>query len=124
MNEQKCYQKLKDDPSITRLYNILRKYSMDELLQLWNALKREMSLVGPRPFFPEQLEKYGEAYKHYNRVLPGITGLWHVTEINESEFDRRGHIRGPRCGVAPRASGNLRVGEPQGFRLPVDGAIP
>ena len=85
------YQKLKDDPRITLLGNILRKYSVDELPQLWNVLKGEMSLVGPRPFLPEQQEMYGKAYKQYIRVLPGITGLWQVTERNESEFTRRGH---------------------------------
>lgn len=70
--------KIKNDPRVTRVGRILRKTSLDELPQLFNVLKGEMSLVGPRPFFPGDLDDY-EAH-HFERlhVLPGITGLWQV----------------------------------------------
>ena len=70
--------KIESDPRVTRVGRFLRKYSLDELPQLWNVLKREMSLVGPRPFFQEDLEHYEP--HHYQRysVLPGITGQWQV----------------------------------------------
>lgn len=83
------YQKLKNDPRVTSVGDFLRKYSIDEFPQLWNVLKGEMSLVGPRPFFPEQREMYGKAYSHYIRVLPGMTGMWQVTVRNRSEFTER-----------------------------------
>ena len=85
------YQKLKDDPRVTKLGLFLRKYSIDEIPQLFNVLRGEMSLVGPRPFLPEQQAMYGEAASHYVRVLPGLTGLWQVTERNQSEFTRRAY---------------------------------
>lgn len=71
--------------------DFLRRYSIDELPQLWNVIKGEMSLVGPRPFFPEQREMYAEGYSHYIRVLPGITGMWQVTVRNQSEFIERAY---------------------------------
>jgi len=88
-SEWEIFQKLKDDPRIYPFGEIMRKYSLDELPQLWNVLKGEMSLVGPRPFLPEQQEKYGAGLSHYVRVLPGITGMWQVTVRNQSEFCER-----------------------------------
>lgn len=85
------YQKLKEDPRLTPIGEFLRKYSIDELPQLWNVLTGEMSLVGPRPFFPEQSEMYGDGFRHYIQVLPGITGMWQVHERNEAEFVRRAY---------------------------------
>lgn len=80
-------QKLKDDPRITGFGRILRKTSLDELPQLWNVLKGDMSLVGPRPMMPEQSGLYpGQAYY---RLRPGITGPWQVSERNESSFADR-----------------------------------
>ncbi len=80
-------QKLKDDPRITRIGRLLRKTSLDELPQLWNVLRGDMSLVGPRPMMPDQRRLYpGEAYF---RVLPGITGPWQVSERNASTFAAR-----------------------------------
>jgi len=80
-------QKLKNDPRITRLGRVLRKSSLDELPQLFNVLKGDMSLVGPRPMMPEQREMYpGTAY--YN-LRPGITGMWQVSKRNESTFADR-----------------------------------
>lgn len=83
-------QKLKNDPRITRVGAMLRRTSMDELPQLWNVLKGEMSLVGPRPMMPDQLSLYGDP-KHYFAVRPGITGYWQVDRRNESSFADRAH---------------------------------
>jgi exopolysaccharide production protein ExoY len=77
-------QKLKDDPRVTRLGKFLRKYSLDELPQLLNVLRGEMSLVGPRPMLPEQRQYYpGTAY--FN-LRPGLTGLWQIAERNSGTF--------------------------------------
>ena len=82
-------QKLKSDPRVTGFGRFLRKTSLDELPQLWNVFKGDMSLVGPRPIMPEQRSLYpGQAYY---RLRPGITGLWQVSARNESAFaDRAG----------------------------------
>lgn len=80
-------QKLKRDPRITRFGCFLRKTSLDELPQLWNVLKGDMSLVGPRPMMPDQQPLYpGRAYY---ALRPGITGLWQISERNESTFAAR-----------------------------------
>lgn len=81
-------QKLKKDPRITRIGAALRATSLDELPQLWNVLKGDMSLVGPRPMMPEQLSLYGDK-RAYFALQPGITGLWQVSVRNESEFSQR-----------------------------------
>ena len=83
------YQKLWHDPRLTRFGRMLRRFSIDEIPQLWNVLKGDMSLVGPRPFFPEQLEAYGEAYAYYIQVRPGLTGLWQVNGRNHTSFAER-----------------------------------
>jgi lipopolysaccharide/colanic/teichoic acid biosynthesis glycosyltransferase len=70
--------KVASDPRVTRIGRFLRKYSLDEIPQLWNVLRREMSLVGPRPFFPEDLEFYEPHHFQRYSVLPGITGQWQV----------------------------------------------
>lgn len=80
-------QKLKNDPRITRLGQMLRRASLDELPQLWNVLRGEMSLVGPRPMMPEQRALYpGQAYY---ALRPGITGIWQVSQRNASSFADR-----------------------------------
>lgn len=80
-------QKLRHDPRITRVGHFIRKSSIDELPQLWNVFKGEMSLVGPRPFMPEQKPLYkGNAYY---LLRPGITGFWQVSERNETSFASR-----------------------------------
>ena len=80
-------QKLRHDPRITRLGSFLRKSSFDELPQLWNVLSGDMSLIGPRPMMVDQRARYpGVAY--YN-MRPGITGLWQVSDRNESSFTER-----------------------------------
>jgi Undecaprenyl-phosphate galactose phosphotransferase WbaP len=87
--EWERYQKLKNDPRITKIGFFLRQFSMDELPQLWNVLKGEMSLVGPRPFFSDQLKDYGEVFGHYVLVRPGITGMWQVSGRNRTSFAER-----------------------------------
>ena len=80
------YQKLKKDPRITRTGRLLRKFSLDELPQLWNVFVGEMSLVGPRPMMVDQRELYGEFFKEYIQVAPGMTGLWQVSGRNDTSF--------------------------------------
>ena len=79
--------KIKDDPRVTKIGHTIRKYSLDELPQLWNVLKGDMSLVGPRPPLPSEVEEYTDYDKQRLLVMPGCTGLWQVTERNEADFD-------------------------------------
>ena len=72
--------KIKDDPRITKIGHTIRKYSLDELPQLWNVLIGDMSLVGPRPPLPSEVEEYTDYDKQRLLVMPGCTGLWQVTE--------------------------------------------
>lgn len=81
--------KLRNDPRITPLGNFLRRSSLDELPQLWNVLRGEMSLVGPRPIIDAELEKYGRAARYYLAVKPGVTGFWQVTGRNDTDYRRR-----------------------------------
>jgi lipopolysaccharide/colanic/teichoic acid biosynthesis glycosyltransferase len=83
------YQKLRNDPRLTRLGAYLRRSSLDELPQLWNVLKGEMSLVGPRPILPDQQAGLGLHYAEYLQVRPGMTGLWQVSGRNRLTFDER-----------------------------------
>jgi Undecaprenyl-phosphate galactose phosphotransferase WbaP len=86
------FQKLKDDPRITRVGKILRRLSLDETPQFWNVLIGEMSIVGPRPYFPEQQEAYGAGHASYIQVRPGITGLWQVSGRSQATFADRALI--------------------------------
>jgi exopolysaccharide biosynthesis polyprenyl glycosylphosphotransferase len=79
--------KLRDDPRVTRLGRRLRRYSLDELPQLWNVLKGEMSLVGPRPPLPSEVEAYEDWQLGRLEVKPGISGLWQVSGRSELSFD-------------------------------------
>ncbi len=91
--EYKKYKKLKKDPRITKLGNILRKTSLDEFPQFINVLKGEMSLVGPRPYLYREKEDLGEYY--YNlitKVKPGITGYWQVNGRNDVDFEERAYM--------------------------------
>jgi len=81
--------KLRNDPRVTRLGRFLRKTSLDELPQLLNVLKGEMSLVGPRPIVDAELRRYGRAVRYYLASKPGITGLWQVSGRNDTEYGRR-----------------------------------
>jgi len=82
------FQKLRADPRITRVGKLLRRYSLDELPQIWNVFRGEMSLVGPRPYFPDQEAAYGNGYENYIRVRPGMTGLWQVSGRGSPFADR------------------------------------
>lgn len=81
--------KLREDPRITPLGQILREKSIDELPQLFNVLRGEMSLVGPRPVVTEELSRYGRSARHYLRTRPGITGLWQVSGRSETNYAQR-----------------------------------
>ncbi len=79
--------KIKDDPRRTRVGRLIRKFSLDELPQLYNVLRGDMSLVGPRPPIPAEVEQYREWHKRRLDVVPGITGLWAISGRSELTFD-------------------------------------
>jgi undecaprenyl-phosphate galactose phosphotransferase len=81
--------KLKNDPRITPIGAFLRATSLDELPQLWNVLKGEMSLVGPRPIIEEELERYGDQVGYYLETPPGMTGLWQISGRNDTGYEDR-----------------------------------
>jgi undecaprenyl-phosphate galactose phosphotransferase len=82
-------QKLRNDPRITRVGAWLRKASLDELPQLLNVLRLEMSLVGPRPIVEAEAEKYGDDFAFYCETRPGITGLWQVSGRSDTTYAYR-----------------------------------
>ena len=82
-------QKLRGDPRITPIGGFLRRYSLDELPQLWNVLTGQMTLVGPRPIVAAEVEKYNDSFDCYCRVKPGLTGLWQVSGRSELSYDAR-----------------------------------
>jgi undecaprenyl-phosphate galactose phosphotransferase len=91
--EWEIYGKLKEDPRIIpSVGHFIRRTSIDELPQLLNVLKGEMSLVGPRPMLPEQQAQYGDDLHNYTSVKPGITGLWQVSGRNEVSFEQRVYL--------------------------------
>lgn len=81
--------KLKEDPRVTKIGTFLRKTSLDELPQLFNVIKGEMSLVGPRPIVKAEIEKYGNYIYDYYLVRPGITGMWQVSGRSDVGYDNR-----------------------------------
>jgi len=88
--------KLKKDPRVTRVGKFIRKHSLDEIPQLINVLKGEMSIVGPRAYYPDELEDQQKKYPHTKKLVkkvlsvkPGITGLWQVSGRSEINFDKR-----------------------------------
>ena len=83
------YHKLRNDPRVTRVGRFLRKTSLDELPQLWNVLRGEMSLVGPRPYLPRESRDIGTAQSAILLVAPGITGPWQVSGRNHTSFSER-----------------------------------
>ena len=88
--EWREFQKLRgDDPRVTRVGRFIRKYSIDELPQIFNVLRGNMSLVGPRPYLPREREKIGDYYHVICMTTPGITGLWQVSGRNDIAFDGR-----------------------------------
>jgi lipopolysaccharide/colanic/teichoic acid biosynthesis glycosyltransferase len=88
MNEREgVLFKIVNDPRITKVGRILRKYSLDELPQFYNVLRGDMSLVGPRPPIASEVEQYDLAHLRRLDVLPGITGLWQVEARQDPSFD-------------------------------------
>jgi len=81
--------KLRTDPRITPVGLFLRRYSLDELPQVWNVLRGQMSLVGPRPIVAAEVEKYADRFEFYCRVKPGVTGLWQVSGRSKLSYDAR-----------------------------------
>jgi undecaprenyl-phosphate galactose phosphotransferase len=84
--------KLKNDPRITPIGHFLRKTSLDEIPQLWNVLKGDMSLVGPRPIVTAELERYGNQVDYYLEAKPGVTGLWQISGRNDVSYDTRVYL--------------------------------
>ncbi|NJS37910.1 MAG: sugar transferase [Rhodobacteraceae bacterium] len=82
-------RKLKNDPRITQLGKVLRKYSVDELPQLFNILCGEMSFVGPRPIDESECNRFGKSLRHYLRCRPGLTGMWQVSGRSDTTYARR-----------------------------------
>lgn len=82
-------QKLRDDPRITPLGRFLRTTSLDELPQLWNVIRGDMSLVGPRPIVHSEMVRYGNRIEAYTCARPGITGLWQVSGRSDTSYDQR-----------------------------------
>ncbi|MEM7688747.1 MAG: sugar transferase [Pseudomonadota bacterium] len=82
-------RKLKDDPRVFAFGRFLRRSSLDELPQLFNILRGEMSLVGPRPIVESEAEMYGRYIVYYCAVRPGLTGLWQVSGRNDTSYRRR-----------------------------------
>ena len=82
-------RKLKADPRVTRLGRFLRATSLDELPQLWNVLRGDMSIVGPRPLVPDELDHYGDSINLVLQVKPGLTGIWQVSGRNDLPYPVR-----------------------------------
>jgi Undecaprenyl-phosphate galactose phosphotransferase WbaP len=87
--EWEANHKLRDDPRITRMGRFLRRTSLDELPQIWNVIKGEMSLIGPRPIVEAEVPKYGIHYKLFSSVKPGMSGLWQVSGRSDIDYAER-----------------------------------
>jgi undecaprenyl-phosphate galactose phosphotransferase len=87
--EWTCTHKLTNDPRVTSAGRVMRRFSLDELPQLWNVIKGDMSLIGPRPIVRAEIEKYGDAIHAYYAVRPGMTGLWQVSGRSNTTYTER-----------------------------------
>ena len=87
--EWRATQKLRNDPRVTPLGRILRETSLDELPQLFNVLRGEMSLVGPRPIVDEEAIRYAHRFSAYKKTRPGLTGLWQVSGRSDASYTAR-----------------------------------
>jgi Undecaprenyl-phosphate galactose phosphotransferase WbaP len=90
--EWEASQKLKNDPRITRVGKLLRQFSLDELPQILNILKGEMSVVGPRPIVTDEVKYYEDVFTLYKQVNPGLTGLWQVSGRSDVDYSDRVHF--------------------------------
>ena len=103
--------KLRRDPRVTMLGRVLRKLSIDELPQLFNVLRGEMSLVGPRPIVAAEVRRYGRRFSDYCEIKPGITGLWQISGRNDVGYRRRVAMDSMLARrLSPRLYGRLLVG--------------
>jgi undecaprenyl-phosphate galactose phosphotransferase len=100
--EYKKNMKLKNDPRITKIGKVIRKTSIDELPQLVNVLKGEMSLIGNRPYLPREIDDMGEYYDEIIKTKPGITGYWQVSGRSKISFE-------DRCKLESYYSNNLNL---------------
>lgn len=91
-NEWNATFKLKNDPRITKIGGFLRRTSLDELPQLFNVLRGEMSLVGPRPIIKAELERYNDEVDYYLLSKPGMTGLWQVSGRSDVDYETRVYL--------------------------------
>jgi exopolysaccharide biosynthesis polyprenyl glycosylphosphotransferase len=89
IDEWKNNQKLKNDPRVSTIGKFMRKTSLDELPQLFNILKGELSLVGPRPIVEDELSRYGKVSNLFLKIKPGLTGLWQVSGRNDVDYEER-----------------------------------
>ena len=89
MKEWKENFKLQDDPRITKVGKFLRKTSLDELPQIVNIIKGDLSIIGPRPVIEEELEKYGESKEKFLSVTPGLTGYWQANGRSSTTYEQR-----------------------------------
>ena len=87
--EWALHHKLRDDPRVTRLGRFMRRTSLDELPQLFNVLRGEMSFVGPRPIVAAEVARYGRYFRAYCSVRPGLTGIWQISGRNDTGYRRR-----------------------------------
>ena len=87
--EWKNNHKLRNDPRITKVGYFLRDFSLDEIPQILNIIKGDMSFVGPRPIVSKEIEKYGIHFNNYKRCKPGLTGLWQVSGRNDTTYKER-----------------------------------
>ena len=87
--EWEANHKLKDDPRLTGVGGVLRRYSLDELPQLWNIIRGEMSIVGPRPIVDDEVRRYGDDIEYYNMVRPGVIGLWQISGRSDTTYAER-----------------------------------
>lgn len=83
------FQKLDKDPRVTSFGRFLRKTGFDELPQIWNVIRGDMSLIGPRPVVPAEIARYGPHARHYLVLRPGISGLWQVSDRHGQTYDQR-----------------------------------
>ena len=87
--EYKKYKKLKKDPRVTKIGNFIRKTSIDELPQFINILKKEMTLIGPRPYLPNEKEEMNGYFNYITSLTPGLTGFWQISGRNDVTFNDR-----------------------------------